>query len=131
MAGTSANEHAPATEWWPYRNQLLITLAAMKAISLGVGKLWFGTVTSDKAHRDGTAKFIEAMSTVLALQEGGLTLEAPAIGMSTTELVRACGVPAGMLAWAHSCHKADVACGACRGCNKYFDVLRELGDGLA
>ena len=36
----------------------------------------------------------------------------------------------GVLAWAHSCHKADVACGNCRGCNKYFEVLRELGHGM-
>jgi 7-cyano-7-deazaguanine synthase len=70
------------------------------------------------------------MSALLAVQEGGLTVSAPAIGMSTVDLVRQSGVPLEILAWAHSCHKADVACGACRGCNKYFEVLRELGNEL-
>ncbi|MBA4175324.1 MAG: 7-cyano-7-deazaguanine synthase [Leptothrix sp. (in: Bacteria)] len=126
MAGAEASVHAPAADWWPYRNQLLITLAAMKSIALGVNHLWIGTVKSDGSHRDGTPTFVAAISNVLALQEGGLRVEAPAIEMTTAELARESGVPAGALAWAHSCHKADVACGDCRGCNKYFEVLREL-----
>lgn len=126
MAGAEANVHAPATDWWPYRNQLLITLAAMKSIGLGVTHLLIGTVKSDGSHRDGTTSFVAAISNMLALQEGGLRVEAPAIDMTTAELARESGVPAGTLAWAHSCHKADVACGDCRGCNKYFEVLREL-----
>ena len=126
MAGAEASVHAPATDWWPYRNQLLVTLAAMKSIGLGVTHLLIGTVKSDGSHRDGTPTFVAAISNVLALQEGGLRVEAPAIDMTTAELARESGVPAGALAWAHSCHKADVACGNCRGCNKYFEVLREL-----
>ncbi|ACV37931.1 ExsB family protein (plasmid) [Candidatus Accumulibacter phosphatis clade IIA str. UW-1] len=130
MAGLEPNALAPATDWWPYRNQLLITLAAMKAVTLEVRQLWLGTVASDASHRDGTPNFLSAMSALLAVQEGGLTVSAPAIGMSTVDLVRQSGVPLEILAWAHSCHKADVACGACRGCNKYFEVLRELGNEL-
>jgi 7-cyano-7-deazaguanine synthase len=126
MAGATASEYAPATDWWPYRNQLLITLAAMKAISLGVTHLFIGTVKSDGSHSDGTPTFVAAISNVLALQEGGLRVEAPAIDMTTAALARESAVPPGALAWAHSCHKADVACGDCRGCNKYFEVLREL-----
>ena len=33
MAGSTPDVHAPASDWWPYRNQLLLTLAGMKAIS--------------------------------------------------------------------------------------------------
>jgi 7-cyano-7-deazaguanine synthase len=130
MVGVEESVHAPATDWWPYRNQLLITLAAMKSIGLGVTHLLIGTVKSDGSHRDGTPTFVAAISNVLALQEGGLRVEAPAIDMTTAELARESGVPAGALAWAHSCHKADVACGDCRGCNKYFEVLRELDHDL-
>ena len=130
MAGVDASAHAPASDWWPYRNQLLVTLAAMKAIGLGVTTLLIGTVRSDDSHRDGTPEFVSAVSALLALQEGGMTLNAPAIELSTTELARLSDVPPGVLAWAHSCHKADVACGNCRGCNKYFEVLRELGHGM-
>lgn len=130
MAGAGADSHAPASDWWPYRNQMLITLAAMKAISLGVKRLWLGTVSSDGSHRDGTPEFVEAISRLMSLQEGELSVEAPAINLSTTELVRVSGVPSDVLAWAHSCHKSHVPCGNCRGCNKYFEVLHAIGHGL-
>ncbi|POP83211.1 7-cyano-7-deazaguanine synthase [Pseudomonas syringae] len=102
MAGAQADAHAPASDWWPYRNQMLVTLAAMKAISLGVTTLYLGTVKSDGSHRDGTPEFIGAISRLMALQEGGMTVEAPAIELSTAELVRKAGVPRDMLAWAHT-----------------------------
>lgn len=126
MAGSAASSLAPASEWWPFRNQLLITLAAMKVASLHVSRLLIGTVASDCGHADGQPEFVERMNAVLSYQEGALQLEAPAIGMTTAELARKCDVPLSFLAWAHSCHKSDVACGDCRGCNKYFEVLREL-----
>lgn len=130
MAGSAPSVHAPASDWWPYRNQLLVTLAAMKAIALGTNELWIGTVRSDITHRDGAPEFVAALNALLALQEGHMQVAAPAIGMTTAELVRRSGVPPEFLAWAHSCHKADVACGACRGCNKYFEVLRALDNEL-
>lgn len=130
MAGEQPDPHAPASDWWPYRNQLLVTLAAKRAIALDVTHMWLGTVQSDGSHRDGTREFIDALSKLLSLQEGGIVVDAPAIHLSTVELVRLSGVTQGQLAWAHSCHKSNVACGKCRGCNKYFDVLRELENGL-
>jgi 7-cyano-7-deazaguanine synthase len=126
MAGTGAHPNAPAEDWWPYRNQLLATLGAMKAISLRVNRLMFGTVRSDHTHQDGTPAFLSALNALLSLQEGAMTAEAPAIDLSTLELIRHSGVPASLLAWAHSCHKADVPCADCRGCNKYFATLGEL-----
>jgi len=130
MAGTEANHHAPATDWWPYRNQLLITLTAMKAIEFGINRLWIGTVRSDSSHKDGTREFIDALAHLMLMQEGVMVVEAPAIKMSTAELIRLSGIPSSSLAWAHSCHKSNVACGNCRGCNKYFEVYDELGYGL-
>lgn len=131
MAGATASEHAPASDWWPYRNQMLITFASMNAISMGVRKLLIGTVRSDGSHRDGSPEFVRAISKLVSLQEGGIIVEAPAIHLSTEELVAASGVPREFLAWAHSCHKANVPCGNCRGCNKYFDVLRAIDGDLA
>lgn len=131
MAGLGANEHAPASDWWPYRNQMLVTLAAMKALSLGVKRLLIGSVLSDGFHRDGTPDFVAAVSSLLEVQEGGMTVSAPAIELSTIELIRLSGVPDTELAWAHSCHKSDVPCGDCRGCNKYFKVLEDLNNGMA
>lgn len=128
MAGEAANEHAPASDWWPYRNQMLLTFAAMKAIVLKADVLYIGTVRSDSSHLDGTPQFVEAIDALVAMQEGGLRIEAPAIGLSTAELVRLGEVPDHFLAWAHSCHRANVACGSCRGCNKYLEVLHGLQD---
>ena len=129
MAGTAADAAAPASDWWPYRNQLLITLAAMKAIGLGAKVLYIGTVASDEGHRDGTQDFVRMMDELVLYQEGGLRIEAPAIGLTTVELVNEAKVPARMLAYAHSCHKADIPCGNCRGCNKYVESMDALGYG--
>ncbi|WP_448649003.1 7-cyano-7-deazaguanine synthase [Pseudomonas corrugata] len=130
MAGVGANDHAPASDWWPYRNQMLVTFAAMKAISLGVTHLMLGTVRSDGSHMDGTKEFVHKLNSLLSMQEGGMSVEAPAIDLSTAELARLSGVPAEFIIWAHSCHKANVPCGACRGCNKYVETLVELQDDL-
>lgn len=127
MAGSEPDAAAPASDWWPYRNQLLVTLASMKAISLGATTLFIGTVSSDEGHRDGTTEFVRLMDSLLSYQEGALRVEAPAIGMTTQELVRSADVPAEILAWAHSCHKANLPCGDCRGCNKYNQSMYDLG----
>jgi 7-cyano-7-deazaguanine synthase len=63
----------------------------------------------------------------MQLQEGSISIEAPAINLSTAELIQVSGIPPEQLAWAHSCHKSNFACGECRGCNKYFGVRKELG----
>ncbi|WP_027867753.1 7-cyano-7-deazaguanine synthase [Massilia alkalitolerans] len=126
MAGSKPDAAAPASDWWPYRNQLLVTLAAMKAIGLGATTLLIGSVSSDEGHRDGTTEFVRLMDDLLSYQEGTLRVEAPAIGMTTQELVRTAEVPAAILAWAHSCHKANLPCGNCRGCNKYNQSMYDL-----
>lgn len=87
MAGTGANHHAPASDWWPYRNQMLLTLAAMKGVSLGVKRIMVGTVATDQTHRDGTVEFIDKLDALLACQEGKLHVAAPAIDLSTSELI--------------------------------------------
>jgi len=127
MAGRQADSLAPASDWWPFRNQMLVTLTAMKAITFGVTHLWLGTVKSDGFHRDGSPEFMSAISHLLNLQEGGMVVEAPAIELSTVELIRESRIPASLLAWAHSCHKSHIACGDCRGCNKYMEVFQEVG----
>jgi 7-cyano-7-deazaguanine synthase len=127
MVGQKTNDYASASDWWPYRNQLLITIASMRAISIGVDRIWIGTVKSDSTHKDGTMTFIDNINRLLILQEGNISIEAPAISYTTKELIEVSGIPMNMLAWAHSCHKANLACGNCRGCNKYFQIFKELG----
>ncbi len=127
MAGQRALDVAPVPEWWPFRNQMLVTLAAMRAISLGVDSLLIGTVRGDDSHADGRHEFICAMDTVLKLQEGGLRLKAPAIELTASELIRLSRVPSELLSWAHSCHVSEYACGTCRGCQKHRITYETIG----
>lgn len=127
LSGTAPLPCAPASDWWPFRNQLLITLAAMQGVRLGVKRLLLGTVRSDCFHTGGTPRFIEAIDQIVQMQEGAISIVAPAIAMTTVELVRKSGVDFDLLSWAHSCHSSNFACGFCRGCLKHREVMRALG----
>ncbi|MEC5407585.1 7-cyano-7-deazaguanine synthase [Paraburkholderia sp. MPAMCS5] len=127
MAGCAPATLAPVSEWWPFRNQMLVTLAAMRAVSVDVNKLLIGTLRTDGLHADGKPEFIAAMNTLLGCQEGKIALEAPAIALTGAELIKTSRVPPDLLAWAHSCHVANEACGMCRGCRKHYETLEELG----
>lgn len=130
LAGMKSSDISPSPEWWPYRNQLLVTIAAMKGIHLGVSELLLGSVESDSFHVDGTSDFYQHIDALMTLQEGAMKISAPAISMMSVELVRASGIPIELLSWAHSCHVSNVACGNCRGCFKHQTVMHELGYGF-
>lgn len=118
MAGGPGSPHAPVPEWWPYRNLLLATLVAPMALEGGLEEIVFGAVASDSSHVDGTPRFFEALDGLIRMQEGSVRVSAPAITMSALELIEASRVPPDILAWAHSCHRSEFACGQCRGCLK-------------
>lgn len=128
MAGRAPDAVAPVSDWWPFRNQLLVTLAGMRAVALGVDTLLVGSVATDGSHADGRPEFFLAMGRLMALQEGEIRVVAPALGLTTVELIRGSGIPRSLLAWAHSCHTGDLACGCCRGCVKHFEVTEQLFD---
>lgn len=117
---------SPSSEWWPYRNQLLVTLACMRGIALGINELMLASVKSDSFHKDGTAQFYQLMSQLMVYQEESIQITCPAIELTSVELVQRSDVPASLLNWAHSCHKSNIPCGNCRGCNKYRQVMYEL-----
>ena len=126
LLGQNALDSAPVSEWWPYRNQLLITFAGMRALSLGISEMMTGTVASDDSHADGRPQFYEAIDHLMAVQEGNVRVNAPAIDMSSAALVTVSKIPRDLLCWAHSCHVGDLACGACRGCVKHYQVMDEV-----
>lgn len=127
MAGTPGLSMSPVPEWWPFRNQLILTLAGTTALRLGATRLMIGALVSDGVHADGRPEFITAVSNLMAMQEGGLTVSAPAIEMTAVELVQTSGIPQEVVAWAHSCHKSNIACGQCRGCRKHYATWKALG----
>lgn len=127
LVGTTPLSNAPISEWWPYRNQMLVTLALMKVIQLDVQELLVGSVKTDAQHVDGTAGFYDELSDLVAMQEGNIHITAPAIGMTTVELVKESNVPENILLYAHSCHTSNQPCGRCHGCMKYLYVKEQLG----
>lgn len=118
--------NSPSSEWWPYRNQMLVTFACMKGIALGINELYVGSVKSDGFHKDGAEEFYEKLSEVVEYQEGNIKVSSPGIHYSTAELILHSKIPQELLFWAHSCHVSNVACGRCRGCSKYSQVMQEL-----
>jgi 7-cyano-7-deazaguanine synthase len=117
-----------APEWWPFRNQLLVTLAAAWGVTRGFGEVLLGTVASDGArHADGTAGFRAAIDQLVSLQEGGMRVRAPAADLTADELLIRSGAAEHVLAWTHSCHRANLACANCPGCNKRAEALERAG----
>ncbi|MBN8667350.1 MAG: 7-cyano-7-deazaguanine synthase [Chitinophagales bacterium] len=126
LVGKGAAAISPSTEWWPFRNQLLITFALMKAITLEVNEIMVGSVKTDEFHSDGTKFFYDIMNQLSNFQEGKISVTCPAIEMTTSELISVSNIPKNILLWAHSCHKSAIPCGNCRGCFKYANVVSEL-----
>jgi 7-cyano-7-deazaguanine synthase len=119
---------APSPEWWPYRNQLLVTLAAGWGLPRGATRITVGSVAGDgRRHVDGTAAFYTALSAVISMQEGSLSVDVPAIQLTSDELIERSGITDAVLGWTHSCHRANLACGACPGCAKRREVLARIG----
>jgi len=127
LAGTSQLDLAPTIEWWPFRNQLIITLASMKAIQLGIKTLLVGSVKTDKNYKDGTRKFYSLINSLMEYQEGKILIKAPAINLTTIELIKKSKIPISILAWAHSCTNNNFSCGQCLSCKKHINIMRELG----
>lgn len=124
MTGTRHGLAGHAPEWWPYRNQILITMGAMIGFNCGAQELLIGCVRTDRQHKDGNPKFIRAMDKVLREQEGSMRLNAPAISLSTQKLIDVTQTPIEVLALSFSCHVSNYPCGQCRGCKKNSMALR-------
>jgi len=121
-------------EWWPLRNQLLISIAAAWALGqttpegAPIRVVYTATIVSDGGrHIDGTPAFYEALHRVTVMQEGGISVAAPAIGYTAAGLARLTGPDEALLGWTHSCHRSSIPCAECPGCYKRADVLTELG----
>jgi 7-cyano-7-deazaguanine synthase len=62
LAGKPQSRLAPSPEWWPFRNQLLVTIGAMVAIRTNCSEIWIGTVAADRRrHLDGTRHSFEPL----------------------------------------------------------------------
>ena len=129
LSGAKPIDGAPVEEWWQYRNQLLVTLACMKGISLGLRKLYVGSIMTDGLHKDGTPEFYRLMSELVEYQEGGVKIEMPAAEMNAYQLVEVSKMPKEAILWSHSCHTSNMPCMKCSGCMKNYAVRHKFGLG--
>lgn len=126
LTGKRKLKIAPVSEWWPFRNQLLITLALMKALPHNVTELMIGAVKTDKRHKDGSLKFFELINALTIFQEGHIKITSPSIHLNSVELVKQSAIPSSILGWTHSCHKSNLPCGHCNGCLKHLYTKSKL-----
>lgn len=119
---------APSPEWWPYRNQQLVTAAAAIALRRGLRTVVVGSVLGDRErHLDAAPEFYERLDSLLRMQEGGVRVSAPVIGESSTELLQRSPLSDDVLVWTFSCQRSNHPCGDCPGCWKRATVLQQAG----
>ena len=117
---------APSPEWWPFRNQFLATAGAAVAVGQNLTRVVLASVRGDgDRHVDGSKPFYDQLDAVMSMQEGGVRVAAPAIHLSTVELLRAASAKRSLIGWTVSCHRASQPCGDCPGCWKRELVLAE------
>lgn len=126
MASKTNSVHAPSNEWWPFRNQLIITLSMMQAIIDGVTEIHLASVKSDKFHKDGTREFYSLINSLTSYQEGAIKVKCETLDYYSHELAEKYKVPIEYIVLAHSCHISNIACGTCSGCLKQIRVKEEL-----
>jgi len=126
LAEVNKHEIAPSPEWWPYRNQLLVTLGLMQGIKDNITELHLASVKSDVFHKDGTQTFYKLINALCCYQEGNIKVRCDTTPYYTHELAQMYKVPYELLSISHSCHISNVACGTCNGCKKNLRVRYEL-----
>lgn len=125
MSPNAPVETAKAPEFWPYRNQMLITLAAMALLPRGLKKLLIGAVATDR-HADGSPAFLRTVDELMQLQEGEVRIAAPAAHLTSVALLRCSHFPHNLIGLTFSCHVHRYACGQCAGCMKHREVVKEV-----
>ncbi|MEQ8748737.1 MAG: 7-cyano-7-deazaguanine synthase, partial [Amphiplicatus sp.] len=103
MGDRPPSAQANAPEFWPYRNQMLVTLAAMLLQPEGLDEILIGSVASD-LHADGSPAFVAAMNALLIAQEGAVRFQAPALTLSSENLLRRSKFPRELIGLTFSCH---------------------------
>ena len=124
LASTAQMPVGPTPEWFPFRNQFLVTIAAAHAAKHGFGAVLLGVVAGDgDRHSDGTAGFVSTLDLLVRDQEGCVRVLAPQIKTHSLELLRRSNLPQEVLRQTHSCHASNDPCGECPGCRRRDEIL--------
>lgn len=123
-----AKTDGPTPEWFPFRNQFLLTIAACVALGHGYDSVVIGLVGGDgDRHADGKSTFVETIDQLVAHQEGNVRITAPYVDVAPAELLRSSDLPRHLLWRTHSCHVGNLACGQCPGCERRTQLLSHAG----
>jgi len=111
----------------PYRNLVLLSVAAAWAQSVGAKTLYAGFINSNHAQEiDATTEFLDRLAAVFQ-DYGGVRVQTPFRHMSKSEVARlgqGLGVPLGKT---FSCQASSkVHCGACPNCVERLKALEDL-----
>ena len=127
LASTPQMPGAPTPEWFPFRNQFLVTIAAAHAAKHGLGAVLLGVVAGDgDRHSDGTAQFVSTLDSLVRDQEGHVRVLAPQITTPARELLVRSNLPPEVLSQTHSCHASNDPCGECPGCRRRDETLTRV-----
>jgi len=126
LAGSEQAETAPTSEWYPFRNQQIATIAAAHALKLGLGAVLIGTVAGDgERHADSTPGFVSSLDMLVRHQEGGIRILAPHINTLPHELLALSGLTDAVIKQTHSCHTGNLPCGECPGCIRRSEIMTQ------
>ena len=124
LVGTSQILDAPTSEWFPFRNQLLATVAAAHAIKHGLDTVLLGLVAGDgHRHADGTPQFVSSLDMLTCAQEGNIRVRAPQIKTLADKLLIETNLSEELMEQTHSCHASDISCNRCPGCRRRDELL--------
>ena len=116
--------NAPSPEWFPFRNQFLVTVAAAHAVKNSQNAVLLGIVSGDgDRHADGTSEFILNLDSLLRSQEMEIRLLAPQAKTAPSDLLVQSGLPEEVVRLTHSCHVSNDPCRACPGCDRRDEIL--------
>jgi len=129
--GPTKDSAIPST-YVPFRNGVILSLAAAWAESIGARRLYIGAVQTDRTgYPDCRREFLKSMETSINLgtrADTSLELRAPLVAMTKADIVRR-GVELNVpfeLTWSCYSHE-DVACGKCESCRLRLEAFAEAG----
>ena len=127
LAGHPQLEGAPTPEWFPFRNQHLVTIAAAHALKHNLGAVVLGLVNGDgDRHSDSTPEFVFMADALVRHQEREVRVLAPHIDVQPHELLARSGLGEDAIDQTYSCYLSGSACGQCPGCTRRTEVLERL-----
>lgn len=120
--------HSEFNEWYPFRNQFLVTIGAIFCQTNSIKNLLIGSVSTDSHYKDGTKKFYSNLVDLVSYQEGQINIECPAIDMTSLELINISCILNETLLKTYSCTMSkNYACGKCKSCQKRRQIFYKIG----